>query len=400
MARKQFAFWRDQRGGVLITTGLAIVLLVAVAGASIDLGTQQLLRARTQQSSDAAALAAASLSASGADAQQVALRYFNLNFSSDYLGAQRPTPSISVGGGSIAVSATTPVTTQFTGLVGVGSVNAGGRSVVETASSATSNNLDYDVVAVIDESGSTGGIAPGGTQRIIEVEKQALVEMVNGIFRDNESNPNVRFGLVGYTGYISTMGGLTSKKSDALGYLNNLSARCQNYDHWGMEAGFKMINGNWNGFQSVSDLARDGLISSGDIERDSGGFSSTCPITRNTNVDAAVTTRSDGARLSSARHVVFITDGYIMVEPPPVKGKRDYESFVESCENVKRSGAIVYTISFVSQGPGDVDALKRCASTDPVSGSPRYFFAPDAATLRSILGSVIVQTVRSIRISE
>jgi Flp pilus assembly protein TadG len=374
---KLTSFIRNRDGGVLITTGLSILFLIGVAGASIDLGQQQLVRARTQQSSDAAALAAATVSGIGVDANQVAMRYFNLNFSSSYMGLTRPMPTINIGSKSIAVSATNTMPPSFVGNIGVKSSNASGRTVVAN-DSTTTTTMDYDVVAVIDESGSTGARFANGKSRMDE-EKDALRDMLDGLFPSSESsNPNLRFGLVGYTGYISTTGGLTSNKGHATSYINKLQSRCHNYDHWGMEAGLNMINGNWSNPVNAP----------------------SCSVTRNTSVPPPATLRNDGASLSKAKHVVLITDGYIMVEPPhQANGQPDYPTFVNSCNQVKAAGVIVYTISFVSQGPGDVDALKKCASVDPITGQPRYFFAPDAATLKAILGSV-GETIRSIRISE
>lgn len=380
---KFLSFLHDQRGGVLITTGLSILFLVGVTGAAIDLGRQQLIRARTQQSSDAAALAAATLSATGANPQQVAMRYFNLNFSTGYMGFDRPSPSINVGTTTIAISATNSMPTSFANNIGVHTMNAGGRTVVanESTSKAT---MDYDVVAVIDESGSTGARDAGTGRTRMEEEKDALRDMIEGLFPSSDStNKNLRFGLVGYTGYISTTGGLTSNKGHAQSYISKLKSRCHNYDHWGMEAGLKMITGQWSSPVPKPE----------------------CSVAQNTSVPGPATSRDDGKNLSAAKHIVFITDGYIMVEPPPCYGGGgggpcpNYPIFLKSCDQVKAAGVVLYTISFVSQTPGDVGALKSCASIDPATGQPRYFYAPDAATLRKILGEV-GETIRSIRITE
>lgn len=372
------ALFSDRRGSVMITTGLAIVFLVGIAGAAIDLGQQQLLRARTQQASDAAALAAAGLASKG-DPQQIALRYFNLNFSQSYMGVQRPMPAINVGPSTISVTASNTLKNNFVNNIGLNSVSAGGKTTVAIASEEKSAALDFDVAAVIDESGSTGARSTSGRTRMDE-EKDALRDMIDSVLSSSEDgDSNRRFGVVGYSGAITTIGPLTSKAGNAKSYIAKLKPRCQNYDHYGIEGGVNMLNGG-NG----------------------GGLENTgyCAVQKNTTMPAPATARDDGQLVSKVKHLVFITDGYIMVEPPCTRGKcPNYDIFLDACDKAKSSGVNVYTISFVSQTPGDVTALKACASNDPKTGQPQYYFAPDAATLRSILAGV-VQTIKSIRITE
>ena len=373
------ALLRNQSGGVLITTGLAIVFLVGIIGAGIDLGQQQLLRARIQQSSDAAALAAAGLVAKGADPQQTALRYFNLNFSQTFMGKQRPTPSVAVGANSISVSANESLATTFTNTIGASSVNAGGKTVVANPTEKKSATLDFDVVAVIDESGSTGARSSSGKTRMAE-EQEALRDMIDSVLGTTEDGANNRrVGVVGYSGAITTIGPLTSKVGNAKSYIAKLQPRCQNYDHFGIEGGMNMLSGGTG-----------------------GGFENRvlCAIQKNTAMPAPATARDDGQLVSKVKHLVFITDGYIMIEPPCVRGKcPDYDVFLDACDKAKSQGINVYTISFVSQTPGDVAALKACASNDPKTGQPQYYYAPDSVTLKSILAGV-VQTIKNIRITE
>ncbi len=150
--RSLIALKTDQRGNVLMLTGLAILILFAVAGAGVDFGRQQLVRMKLQNASDAAAIAAASLpeSTSAEQRRAVALRYYNLNFPSTYLGVVRPTPNIQVGG-QIIVDASTSFETNFVSNVDVNRLEAQGRTVVDRATQAASI---YDVILVMDNSGS------------------------------------------------------------------------------------------------------------------------------------------------------------------------------------------------------------------------------------------------------
>lgn len=152
--RSMTAFKKDQRGNVLMLTGLAILILFASAGAGVDFGRQQLVRMKLQNASDAAAVAAASLpdSSSTEQRRQVALRYFNLNFPSTYLGIARPTPNIQIGN-QITVDASTGFSANFVSNVGVERLEAQGRTVVDRSVPTPSI---YDVVLVMDNSGSMG----------------------------------------------------------------------------------------------------------------------------------------------------------------------------------------------------------------------------------------------------
>ncbi len=146
-------FAADQRGNVLMMTGLSILVLFAAGGAAVDFGRQQLVRMKLQQASDAAAIAAASLPVNASDAEKRAMaeRYFNLNYPSNYLGIARPIPTITTGN-PITVSATRTLNANFISAVGVPTLNAEGRSGVETPT--TSTETYYDVLLVMDTTGS------------------------------------------------------------------------------------------------------------------------------------------------------------------------------------------------------------------------------------------------------
>ncbi len=383
-------FRDDQGGNVFIIAAATISVLIAVAGAGIDLGRQQLVKLRLQQASDAAALAGASLQNSPTDAErfQAAQRYFNLNYPSEYMGIARPTPTISIAGGEVTVAANSPVSTIFVKQVDMNVTQAAGRSKVSTSTSTT--EADYDVVMVVDESGSTGARAPGGGGTIMDVEKEAISDMISSIFPTEENN-KVRFGVVGYTGSISLLGPLTAIKSKALSYVGQLQSRCQNFDHYGFEAGTNVLSGIW-----AASGQPTGACTGTSWSR--AGYATNFAVQRNTAALPPTSTRSDGKKLSDAKHLVFLTDGYIMIEPPGCPASPCYRDFLASCTAAKNADIIVHTISFVSQSSGDSATLRQCASTD-ADGKPRYYYAPDGATLKSILKNV-GSSIKKTRISE
>lgn len=374
-------FFRNERGNVLMLTGLGIIILFAAGGAAVDFGRQQLVRSKLQQATDAAAIAAASLPAGATVAERTAVanRYYELNYPSDYLGVARPTPSINIGA-DVTVSANSNVGANFISNVGVASLEAGGRTRVSTQAGA---KTDYDVVVVVDESGSTGfssGV-PGKTR--MDVEKEALDLMLDSIYPTN-ANPDVRVGVIGYTGSISTMGGLTSNKATAKSYVNRLVHRCENYDHWGLEAGYNMITGNWAGYRAPRFLCTRYSPFGLDIER-------------NTAVAPAVTNRSDGKKLSNVKNLILLGDGELMREPPP-GFPSNLPQFHAQCDALKAAGVTVYTVNFISTSPQDEAALRQCASVDE-KGNARYFYAPNATELKKIL-TAFAETIRKVRIAE
>lgn len=145
-------FNHDARGSVLMLTGLAILILFAVAGAGVDFGRQQLVRMKLQNASDAAAVAAASMPEGTTVEQrrQVALRYYNLNYPASYLGVARPSPNIQIGN-QITVDASATLATNFIANVGVDQLASQGRTVVERTEA---RNSVYDVLLVMDNSNS------------------------------------------------------------------------------------------------------------------------------------------------------------------------------------------------------------------------------------------------------
>lgn len=405
-------FLSDARGNVMVVTGLSILLLVSVGGLGVDLGRQQMLKLELQQAADTSALAAATMEGRASDAERIALakRYFEMNFPPEYMGVQRPTPVVTVANGEVTLKVDATVDTIFQKVLNAeSSVTVGGGSTVGSGYAAY---LDYDVVMVVDESGSTGALV--GKQTRMDVEKAALQEMLNVIMPKEAPPAKIRFGLVGYTGNVTSHGALTNDPLKARDYIDQLQVRCQNFDHYGLNAGANMISGEWKGYRKPKQFCpQDGFTSRDD---EVPIYDASYAVEENTDVDPPVSQRADGRSLSTTKHVVFLTDGFIMVEPQQVdqslcrpgevaeKAKRkdyspcdgSYDIFLKACKRVKETGAILHTISFVSQTKGDVETLKKCASTDE-NGEPRYFYAPDAATLRTVLNNVAT-VIRKTRI--
>ena len=413
----------DQRGNVLMLTGLLLVVLVVLSGMAIDLGRQQLVRIKLQQASDAAALAGA-LAPAGTSASSTALRYFNLNFPATYMDVTRPTPSIAVttgSNGAVQVSASAPVSMLFMKFLGTSTIAATGSSTVSTS---TPSNSDYDVVMVVDESGSQSTSSPPYATRE-EAQQAALTTMANSILPTTGTvNPNVRMGFIGFSGFISNKWGLSSKNSDAMTAISKLRPIYQNFDHVALLAAINMLQGGTAGTQNSQINMPVGTVAA------------------NTAVPPARTARSptatsDANGLSPAKYVVFLSDGGIMLEPSDVPGQASYydlsglvhahcpgrtisdtecfAAFTDACNQVKNLGGTnavhVFIINLNTPvTASELSTLTNCASTT-IAGGPTYtatekpnatkdfYFASDSAELSSLL-SDITTTVKKTRITQ
>ena len=291
----------DERGGnVLILTALGILVLVAVAGAGIDLGRQQLLRARMQQSTDAAALAAGSLPSPYGDPAQTdqfkrdtANRYFNLNFTPSYLGFQRPTPSVQATDNS-TVSTGGTLRTQFVNQAGVSTTEADARSVV-TAGDASQAK---DILLVMDNSSS-------------------MCDNIKDRFVDCDSSSKMAL-----------------LKSAAREIARTLLADNPLHNRVGAITWSDGVRGTQPFTESFPTISR--FI---DKMRGNGGTNSS------TGMNAALSMMQSNTRTDSVKVVVLLTDGINKVRfccgPEQMNPLT-----LNTCKTLKDSGTVVYTIGF------------------------------------------------------
>lgn len=356
---KLVSFIRDKRGSVLITTGLGILFLVGVAGAAIDLGQQQLVRARTQQSSDAAGLAAGTLAISGVDPRQVALRYFNINFAPSYMGVTRPTPSINVGG-TIEVKASSSRPTSFVNTIGTEATVASGRTVV--VSNPTQKPRKYDLVLVMDNTLSMKAKdvgSPGNPQARIEGLTIAAKAIAANLLTDAEATGS-RVGAVSW--YTSVDAAqylpLTTSLSSVNHYLDNTYLKCCTDSSVGLQYAYDHVTPSF-----TSDTVH------------------------------AVVLLTDGL---NNRH-----DG--TADPGGVRSNAASEKV---CDAFKKAGVLVYAVGYgkaASNTESEVSQfLARCATQNPSGGSNRdlyYFIAPDTSVLNAVFGTIL-ESIKKVRLSE
>lgn len=412
---------RKDDGNVIIMVGVFILLIFAIGGAGVDFGRAQLVQMKEQQAADAAALAAATIldkNTHNAKEEQIriaaAYRYYKLNFPPTYLGIDRNTPNYSFnkGTGNIVVANSQSLITNYITTMGRTNIDVGASTRVNIPSK---NLPDFDVVMVVDESGSTEEMMTDGSGKTrFQAEKEAVYSMVDNLFPDNQpENPNLRMGLIGHSGPIDHAHGLSSNKAEVQTYVDAIDVYGETYSHWGLEAGFNMITGVWNGFYPPTKLC--GI----------DGKPKYCLAERNTGVPGPVTDRDDGEQLSKVKYLVFITDGEIMHQALPCWGGiewynmypalytddpmqygapvpaapppgvcNNYPEFLEQCTKLKNAGVTVFTINFAQQDTNDIDPMTQCASTPD-----KYYYAPDGDTLKGILTG-IAKKANKVRITD
>lgn len=153
-----------QRGQILILTGITLIVLIGAVGLAVDSGRAYGVKARLNAAVDAASIAAARGLAVGendaarvANAQAVAVRFFNLNYPAGFLGSTPSAPSTSAvkeenGRWRVRVSATAQMPTSF--------IRVLGPTQTEVAAAGEVIRRDLDAMLVMDVSGSIGSALP------------------------------------------------------------------------------------------------------------------------------------------------------------------------------------------------------------------------------------------------
>lgn len=448
-------FNHDARGSVLMLTGLAILILFAVAGAGVDFGRQQLVRMKLQNASDAAAVAAASMPEGTTVEQrrQVALRYYNLNYPASYLGVARPSPNIQIGN-QITVDASATLATNFIANVGVDQLASQGRTVVERTEA---RNSIYDVLLVMDNSNSMSWptTAPAFAQTpaadrqnamnlilpsckadfgaLSEVNCQYPYQpiMASGarrsasygntpncvtnwptdICNDIGEGMNPPYGTAsllddGYGYGLTGDTRLNALRNVALGFVNRIIDEGEPGSRIGLNA--------WS-----SDLIFSQILTTDTVALRRGinrmaGIGSTNAVA---GMQSALALSNDFDP-SHVKAVVLISDGAPTLSGPRVNNTRfdaagcDGRSFCSAgvnntlpiCTQLKNNGVQVYTIGFLgaeltaNERSQAQNFLRNCASVD-ADGNPRFYLAPSGVELDQAFTQILTSLGR-IRIAQ
>jgi Flp pilus assembly protein TadG len=197
---------KEEKGNVLILVSLSAFLLILSIGAAIDMTRAQILQLKMYSALDAANLAAGAAAANppaGYTEQtwvnSEVSKFFNANFPTNYLGSSTvtiPSATLSNGGNTIDISASTVQSTSFMAAVGTPLVRVAAASEVTRAS-----YVGMELVLALDNTGSMANpVDPStsSTSKLVALQN-AATELVNILYGTNTTLSNSYIGIVPFT---------------------------------------------------------------------------------------------------------------------------------------------------------------------------------------------------------
>jgi len=183
---KRFSFLRSDSGSVMPVIGVLLMALLGSAGAAVDTGRGQLVKAKLSSSLDAAGLAGGS-TVNTASLEAEVSKYLHANFN-DYMGASITNLEVSTNSDNtvFTLSASAQMPTTFMKLLGVDTITVGAASEITRASSG------LELVMVLDNTGSMDGTK-------LTNLKSAATSMVNILYGDQAMVEDLFIGLVPFS---------------------------------------------------------------------------------------------------------------------------------------------------------------------------------------------------------
>ena len=165
LAGKARAFVRSRRGNVAMMFALAMLPLTIAAGTGLDFARAMLVRQQMGEALDAAGLAVGSSPGlNQSTAQALAQKYFDANYTIDKTAFGTPTVTIPTSGynsgGSVLLTATTPMPTILIKLAGITTLP------VTTSTTVVWGQTKLWVALVLDNTGSMTQTDGTGTSKI------------------------------------------------------------------------------------------------------------------------------------------------------------------------------------------------------------------------------------------
>lgn len=220
MGKRATRFLREERGNAAMILALLLVPLVGGAGLAIDSMLAFTVEERLQRALDAAGLAAGQTSVA-ANIVPDARAYFRSNFDAapELATAADPDVQISPDGTEITLTASATMPTRFMRLFGQDSITVNARSVISRQTKGLELALVLDVTGSMVSGNKIGGL------------KTAANELLNILYGDRETVPNLWVGLVPYTGMVNI--GVNNRSFLSPTDLVNTSPAAFAPDGWG-----------------------------------------------------------------------------------------------------------------------------------------------------------------------
>ncbi len=420
-------FAADTRGSVLILFGLAVIILIAAAGAGIDFGRQSLIRGKMQASADLAATSAGGFEkADGSlipdpDRENVGDRYYALNFRKPYMSAASGATNniTTIANGIIKVDPSLDaMKADFTSLSGTDELAVDGQSKVGFSGKPPQA---MDVLLVLDTSGSMSNplYADPNFPNRLAAAKAAAKALTNTLLTPANSaalpaSQQRRVGLIvwGYlpsnpTGSATLVSNFTSVKTGPGGIddaIDNMPLMGGTNSTAGLEKALQTFNLSQNApfpnpnIAKIVVLMTDGGNNIGvpNYGNTTLGNQGVMHLYMDPNVETYLANQSALQWLMDPQH------GPYYQQPANRKGSLypNYPNFVENtrsltaCSQLKQDHVVIYTVGFGkgSWSPQDTlqqysgfaiqNFLSSCATGGQAipgynfSGLPPYSFPP------------------------
>ncbi len=434
-AGKASSILDDDKGGVAMMMGLAVIPLVLVLGLAVDGGLAYNARSKLQGAADLAVLAGAqAASVEGSDVLADARMYFDSNYPSGYSGGEITSfqGAFDDETRELTIDAEVEIPTAFMQIAGFSTVSV---AVTATAQQQLSG---IELALVLDVTGSMNDPDPSGGSKLSSL-KDASDTLLNVIYGEEDTVDDVLISVIPYntevnlgSGRTDLLTGFDETAFGPSGWKGCVEARNAPFDRDDTppsEEGFTALL--WpavdSGFNSSNDpnaycpdsevlpLTAEKSVVAGHIEDlSASGFTMTnvgftwgwrtvSPRWRGEWGSAAAPVDYDDPTIKKA--IIFMTDGiadwsddyytaYGFLSDGSLGTTNETlaeaevnDRLLESCELAKAEGIEVYTVMFALDNPTIEEDYRACATSDD-----HFFDAPDGdeldAAFRKIAGQL------------
>jgi len=403
-------FGEDRRGVVAVVFVIALVPVMALAGAAVDVSRAYIVKQRLNFTIDAAGLAVGSSHGSDAELTEVMQRFFDANYPAHEIGVPA-TPSITFTDEEITISATAQLDTSLMRIVGLESLSVAADTTI------LRETTGLEVALVLDNTGSMSGSRIGAL-------KTSTQDFVDILFGEETVAEHLFVGVVPFSGSVN------------IGTPDEMGITTDSPDGAGTWAGCVEAR-PYPGYVRDGDIATDGFWPR--MEDSSSGSTGQCPVlllpltNRKVDVEAKISEMTTqgythinygavwGWRVLSPeapytegrayddpdynKAIVIMTDGqntmpsdsrytaYGRISQGRLGTTNRWEAddvlddrLLEICQAMKDLDVLVYTITFEVTSSSVRNLMENCA-TDP----SKYFDSPSAGQLRSAFRAIGAQ---------
>ena len=389
--------WKDRKGGVAAIVAFSTIPMIAAAGLAADGLLAMLAKSELSSAVDAGALAGAR-AFKQADLQAQARKYVYGNFNRGQIQAP---PAVVVGqaDGTVAVSATALVSTNFMKLFGIDTMTV---SAAATAQALGAGGMELSLV--LDITGSMKGTK-------LSTLKTSANNLLNVLYKDKDTVENLSVAVVPFAGRVNIKPrrewmttqpflwqwwwtGCANERSGNAAYDDTPPGTTKFPDF--APGGSVMNAGSYCPPNAALPLTKskatvkalvDSFEASGNTRTDIGmswGWRTLSPKWRGVWTSGS-TIPVDYNDPKVRKIAVLMTDGENTPwqSSDPETEAQTYTKLGNTCQGMKDNGIIIYTITF--QAPANIDPYYSACATTP---DHHFFSAPTEADLEQAFGRI------------